>query len=228
MGEMASALAHEINQPLASILTYAQATLRLLESGEPGELRHAVKRVITNTERAGDIVRHLRDFVRKGEPQRTLVKVSYLVREVVRLTAAEARQSGINVTLDLTNDLDPIHVDNIQLQQVLFNLLRNGMEAINAGNGDKRELLIRASQDGENCVEIAVSDSGPGIPPAIADRLFEPFVTSKPHGMGIGLSISRSIIDAHGGRIWATANADQGTTFHIKLPIRSDNDGANI
>jgi PAS domain S-box-containing protein len=228
MGEMASALAHEINQPLASILTYAQATLRLLENGEPGELRHAVKRVIKNTERAGDIVRHLRDFVRKGEPQRTLVKVNYLVREVVRLAAAEARQSGINVTLDVANDLDPIHVDNIQLQQVLFNLLRNAMEAINAGNGDKRELAIRASRNGENGVEIAVSDSGAGIPPEVADRLFEPFVTSKAHGMGIGLSISRSIIDAHGGRIWATANSDQGTTFHIKLPIRSDNDGANI
>ncbi len=227
MGEMASALAHEINQPLASILTYAQATLRLLESGEPSELRHAVKRVIKNTERAGDIVRHLRDFVRKGEPQRTLVKVNYLVREVVRLTAAEARQSGINVSLDLANDLDPIHVDNIQLQQVLFNLLRNAMEAINTGNGDKRELSIHASQNGENCVEIAISDSGPGIPAAIADRLFEPFVTSKPHGMGIGLSISRSIIDAHGGRIWATRNPDQGTTFHIRLPIRSENDGAN-
>lgn len=227
MGEMASALAHEINQPLASILTYAQATLRLLESGEPSELRHAVKRVIKNTERAGDIVRHLRDFVRKGEPQRTLVKVNYLVREVVRLTAAEARQSGINVSLDLANDLDPIHVDNIQLQQVLFNLLRNAMEAINAGTGDRRELSIHASQNGENCVEIAISDSGPGIPAAIADRLFEPFVTSKPHGMGIGLSISRSIIDAHGGRIWATRNPDQGTTFHIRLPIRSENDGAN-
>ena len=228
MGEMASALAHEINQPLASILTYAQATLRLLENGEPGELRHAVKRVIKNTERAGDIVRHLRDFVRKGEPQRTLVKVNYLVREVVRLTAAEARQSGINVTLDVANDLDPIHVDNIQLQQVLFNLLRNAMEAINACDGDRRELSIRASQNGKESVEIAVSDSGVGVPPEIADRLFEPFVTSKAHGMGIGLSISRSIIDAHGGRIWATANSDQGTTFHIKLPIRSDNDGANI
>jgi PAS domain S-box-containing protein len=228
MGEMASALAHEINQPLASILTYAQATLRLLENGEPGELRHAVKRVIKNTERAGDIVRHLRDFVRKGEPQRTLVKVNYLVREVVRLTAAETRQSGINVTLDVANDLDPIHVDNIQLQQVLFNLLRNAMEAINAGNGDKRELSIRASRNAENGVEIAVSDSGAGIPPEVADRLFEPFVTSKAHGMGIGLSISRSIIDAHGGRIWATANSDQGTTFHIKLPVRSENDGTNI
>jgi PAS domain S-box-containing protein len=228
MGEMASALAHEINQPLASILTYAQATLRLLESGELDELQHAVKRVIKNTERAGDIVRHLRDFVRKGEPQRALVKVNYLVREVVRLTAAEARQSGINVTLDLANDLDPIYVDNIQLQQVLFNLLRNAMEAINAASGDKRELSIHASQDAENCVEIAVRDSGPGIPAAIADRLFEPFVTNKPHGMGIGLSISRSIIDAHGGRIWATANADQGTTFHIKLPIRSGNDDTNI
>jgi two-component system sensor kinase FixL len=228
MGEMASALAHEINQPLASILTYAQATLRLLENGEPGELRHAVTRVIKNTERAGDIVRHLRNFVRKGEPQRTLVKINYLVREVVRLTAAEARQSGINVTLDVANDLDPIHVDNIQLQQVLFNLLRNAMEAINAGNGDKRELAIRASRNGENGVEIAVSDSGVGIPSEVADRLFEPFVTSKAHGMGIGLSISRSIIDAHGGRIWATTNSEQGTTFHIKLPIRSDNDGANI
>jgi two-component system, LuxR family, sensor kinase FixL len=228
MGEMASALAHEINQPLASILTYAQATLRLLENGEPGELRHAIKRVIKNTERAGDIVRHLRDFVRKGEPQRTLVKVNYLVREVVRLTAAEARQSGIQVTLDMANNLEAIHVDNIQLQQVLYNLLRNAMEAINTGNGDKRELSIRALQNSDDCVEIAVSDSGPGIPAAIADRLFQPFVTSKPHGMGIGLSISRSIIDAHGGRIWATANPDRGTTFHIKLPIRSENDGADI
>jgi two-component system, LuxR family, sensor kinase FixL len=229
MGEMASALAHEVNQPLASILSYTQACLRLLKSDnhDTSELRAAMERVAHNAERAGEIVRHLRDFVRKDEPSRTPVNVNYLVREVYRLMRTEMRQNSIAFSFDLAENLEPVVVDNIQLQQVVFNLLRNGMEAINASAGEERHLSIRTSRGNGHDIEIAVSDSGMGIAAAIADRLFEPFVTTKPGGMGIGLSISRSIVETHGGRLWATANPKGGTTFHIRLPGGSESDAVN-
>lgn len=219
MGELTSALAHELNQPLASILSYTQASLRLLHAGkaDAGELQAALRRVERNTERAGEIIRHLRNLMRKGEAQRTAVQVNYLVREIYRLLRPEARQQQITLLLDLAPGLDPVEVDNIQIQQVILNFVRNGIDAINAGAREKREILIRTCRN-DGGVEIAVSDTGVGIAPEVAERLFEPFVTTKPHGMGIGLSISRSIVDAHGGRLWATPNAERGTTFHMFLP----------
>ncbi len=224
MGELASALAHELNQPLASILSYAQACLRLLRSGnvDAGELQAALGRVERNTERAGEIIRQLRDFVRKGEPQRTPVSVNYLVREIYRLMRPEVRQQQIALALDLAEDLDPVAVDSIQIQQVILNLIRNGIDAVNASRDEGREISIRTYRNGAG-VEIAVSDTGAGIAPEVAERLFEPFVTTKPQGMGIGLSISRSIIDAHGGRLWATPNPERGTTFHVFLPSEGSN-----
>ena len=152
------------------------------------------------------------------------VNVNYLVGEVYRLARPEARQSDISLTLNLAEDLEPIEVDNIQIQQVIFNLLRNGMEAIDAGFADKRSVSIQTSRNSDDTVEIAISDTGIGISPEISERLFEPFVTTKKGGMGIGLSISRSIIEAHGGRLSATPNPDKGTTFHITLPSTSESD----
>jgi PAS domain S-box-containing protein len=224
MGEMGSALAHELNQPLAAMLSYAQACLRLLKGGnvDATELRVALTRVAKNAERAGDIVRNLRHFVAKTEPQTKSVNVNYLVREVLRLVRPELRESEITLTLDLADDLQPIETDNIQIQQVIFNLLQNGIEAINGSTGGERQLAIRTGRVGEDSIEISVSDTGGGIPADMMDRLFEPFVTTKPNGMGIGLSISRSIVDAHGGRLWATPNPKRGATFHLRLPTRSE------
>ncbi len=223
MGELTSALAHELNQPLASILSYAQACLRLLRSGnaDTSELQAALRRVERNTERAGQIIRHLRDLARKGEPQRTSVHVNYLVREIYRLLRPEARQQQITLLLDLAPDLDPVELDNIQIQQVILNFVRNGIDAVNASPSEKREIVIRTCRSDDG-IEIAVSDTGTGIAPEVAERVFEPFVTTKPHGLGIGLSISRSIVDAHGGRLWATPNAERGTTFHMFLPGGED------
>jgi C4-dicarboxylate-specific signal transduction histidine kinase len=220
MSEMGSALAHELNQPLASILSYSQACLRLsaVESCDMAELRAALERVAKNAERAGDIMRHIQDFVRKDVSRRTSVDVNYLVREVRGLANMEARQSDIELTLDLDEDISPIEVDAIQLQQVILNLFRNAMDSINAGPSGKRSVLTETIRRSGDAVEIAISDTGSGIAPEIAESLFEPFVTTKENGMGIGLSISRSIIEAHGGRLSVSPNSDGGATFRITLP----------
>lgn len=220
MGEVACGIAHELNQPLTAILSYSQACLRLLQSGtkDSRELRSALERVVETAERAGEIVRCLRDFARKREPQRTSVDVNHLIEEALRLLRSEIRQGDIVLLVDLAEDLAPVQVDRIQIRQVLFNLLKNGIEAIKASCGAARVLSIKTWQTRKNALAIAIGDTGMGLAPAIAGRLFEPFVTTKADGMGLGLSLSRSIINAHGGRLWATPNRDQGTTFHVTLP----------
>ncbi|HKC45744.1 MAG TPA: PAS domain S-box protein [Burkholderiales bacterium] len=219
MGEMASAIAHEINQPLTAIANYAYACLRLLRSGEQDEVLPAMQRVATEAERAGEVVRKMRSFVRGDEGQLSAVEVGFLVSEVLRLAAPEARQSGVELVPTIPAKLPPVLADSIQIQQVLLNLVRNAVEAINAADPPLREVRIAAARSPGGDVEITVEDTGPGLAAEALERVFEPFYTTKPDGIGIGLALSRSIVDAHGGRLWATAAPGRGATFHLVLPI---------
>ena len=220
MGEMAAGLAHEINQPLGAIANYAQGCTRRLRGGsvDGAELLPIVEEIAHEALRAGEIIRRLRDLVRKEGPQQAAVDLNALVRESTRIIGPEALQSGIRVELALAPDLPPVTCDSIQIEQVLLNLLLNGVEAVQtAGNGE-RSLTITTAAAGAAGIEVAIRDSGGGVPDPPAD-VFKPFFSTKPNGLGMGLSISRSIIEAHGGRLWATRNADHGSTFRFTLPL---------
>ncbi|HEU0201525.1 MAG TPA: PAS domain S-box protein [Burkholderiaceae bacterium] len=220
MGEMASAIAHELNQPLAAIVTFNQACTRLLRSGQASvdEITATMERVAAEADRASQIIKHLRSFVRKDEAQLIPVQLSYLVQEVLRLVQPEARQSAVEIHTELADDLPPVQADNIQIQQVLLNLIRNAVDAINGADVRRREVRIATRAAGDGMVEVCIEDSGPGFDEETAARLFEPFFTTKSHGMGIGLSISRSIVEAHRGRIYAGRAVEGGASFRIVLP----------
>jgi C4-dicarboxylate-specific signal transduction histidine kinase len=221
MGEMATAIAHEVNQPLTAILSYSQACVRLLqgENAPIAEITDAMSRVAEAAERASQIIRHLRSLVRKDDAQRLPVQVNYLVGEVVRLVRPEARQSEVEIRTDLAEELPPVLADNIQIQQVLVNLVRNAIEAINgAAAVERREVRVLTRTGPRNTVETRVEDTGPGFDGDTAATLFEPFLTTKAQGMGIGLSISRSIVEAHQGRIGATGRPGCGASFWFTLP----------
>jgi signal transduction histidine kinase len=178
--------------------------------------RETVENIALQSRRAGDIIRHLRDFTRKREPKWAPVEINPLIREVVHLSQFDARQRDITVHLDLEERMPKVIADNIQIQQVVLNLLRNGFEAMDSG---EHQLVIRTTRLGTAAVEVAVCDRGVGLDPEAAGRLFHPFFTTKRDGMGLGLALSKSIIEAHRGRLWATPNPDRGTTFHFTLPI---------
>jgi len=221
MGEMASAIAHEINQPLTAIANYAYACIRLLRGGQATgeEALEVMQRVATEAERAGEIVRKMRSFVRGEEGQVSAVDANFLVAEVLRLAAPEARQSGVELVPALAPGLPEALADSIQIQQVLLNLVRNAVEAIVAGDCAERSVRIETARCEPDFLEIRVSDTGPGLAPEALEKVFEPFFTTKADGIGIGLALSRSIVDAHGGRLWATATPVRGATFHLTLPI---------
>ncbi len=229
MGEMASAIAHEINQPLTAIANYAYACLRLLRSGQSKqeEVLQAMQQVAAEAERAGEVMRKLRSFVRGGEGQLSAVEVSFLVAEVLRFAAPEARQSGIELLPAIAPALAPVLADSIQIQQVLLNLVRNAVEAINAGDSEVREVWIGAGRADGGHVEITVEDTGPGLAPDALEKVFEPFYTTKSEGIGIGLALSRSIVDAHGGRLWASAAPGRGARFHLTLPVVEERQSGN-
>jgi two-component system sensor kinase FixL len=223
MGEMASAIAHEINQPLTAIANYASACLRLLRSGkvQPGEALEAMQRVAAEAERAGEIVRKMRSFVRGEEGQMALVEPAFLAAEVMRLAAAEARQSGVELRSEVEPGLPPVLADSIQIQQVLLNLVRNAVEAVDGGEGPRREVDLQVRRAADGGVHFTVRDTGPGLAPGVLDKVFEPFFTTKPDGIGIGLPLSRSIADAHGGRLWASVEP-VGAAFHLVLPAAQE------
>jgi two-component system sensor kinase FixL len=231
-GEMASALAHELNQPLTAATSAIQAVRRMLARSPPGaangpaaEVREAVDLAAEQALWAGRIVRRLRDFVARGETEKRLEELPRLVEEASALALAGAKERLVHVAFRLEPGLRRAVVDAIQIQQVLFNLIRNAVEAMTA-EGDRgdgaptrcRDLVVSTAPAGPGMVEVAVSDSGPGLAPEVAGRLFEPFVSTKPNGMGVGLSICRSIVEAHGGRLWAEPNAGGGTVFRFTLP----------
>ena len=219
MGEMASALAHELNQPLTAIINYSQTAHGLAESRlaeGSGDLVSLLEKTVQQASRAGQIIRRLRQFIAKGETDRALEDVNAVVEEASALALVGTRGKGIAVRRVLEKGLPPVLVDKIQIHQVITNLIRNGVDALN--DVKRREIVISTRRAGDDAIEIEVADTGPGLTPAVVDRLFQPFVTTKPGGLGIGLSICRSIVDGHGGRLWASDNPDGGMIFHVRLP----------
>lgn len=225
MGEMASSLAHELNQPLAAITSYLKGSVTLLARDQPdlGRLSEALDKAADQALRAGDIIKRLREFVAKGETERTLEDPAKLMEEASALALVGARQKGFHVSLKFARDLGLAIVDKVQVQQVALNLIRNAMDAMEGG--DRRELTIRVAPADDRMVRISVADSGPGVSPAVRERLFQPFVTTKASGMGVGLSICRTIVEAQGGRIWVEDNPEGGAIFSFTLPLADPEDG---
>lgn len=221
MGEMAAGLAHELNQPLAAIVSYTQGCVRRMSSGtaDPQDLLDAMRQVTQQAQRAGEIIKHLRNFVSKGEPQRTNVHPNVMVKEVINIAKVDIRKHRSNVQLRLAEELPTVNVDQIQIEQVILNLVRNGLEAMSHADADVRNMTIRTSRTESHEVLYTISDTGEGLPKGLdPERVFDAFFTTKKEGMGMGLAISRSIIEAHGGKLWATRNPDRGTTFQFTLP----------
>ena len=219
LGEMASTLAHEINQPLTAISNYLRGSRRLLErmEGENVEmLRDAVSKAADQALRAGQIIRRLREFVARGESERRIESLPKLIEDASTLALVGAREHGISVTFRLDPDADLVLADRIQIQQVLVNLMRNAIDVMSEG-GAVRRLDIATAAGLEDQVEVTVADTGSGLAPEVAKHLFQPFVTTKRKGMGLGLSICRTIVEAHGGKIWVDSPPGGGTTFHFTL-----------
>ncbi len=219
LGEMASTLAHELNQPLAAIANYSQGCVRLLRDMDDTvavRMREALEETARQSLRAGGIIRHLREFVTRGETEKEPVDIRKLIEEAGALALVGSRERGVRSIFDFAPGAASVMVDSVQIQQVLINLMRNAMEAMR--DSERRELVVRTSSGEDGSVIIEVSDTGPGISEEIAARLFQPFVTSKPAGMGIGLSISRRIVEAHGGELSASRNSENGATFRFSLP----------
>ena len=221
MGEMATGLAHELNQPLAAIVNYLQACLERIKAGvhDPGELLEDVQRASVQAQRAGEMVDHLRDFVRRHEPDHLSVDLNALVRDAVDLVRPELRSLNVQVSMDLADDLPAVQGQAIQIEQTVVNLIRNGLEAMGDDEHGPRRLAVLTSCASGDAVELVIRDTGRGLSEDEFARLFEPFFTTKPEGMGLGLSISKTIIEAHGGRLWASRNLDRGATFGFTLPI---------
>src|SRR6204780_2832271 len=219
MGELAASLSHEITQPIASARNNASATQNFLEMQPPdlGEVREALSCVLGDIDRAGDIVDRIRDHIKKAPPRKEHVDLSEAINEVIVLGRSAVIKNRVSVQTRLCEGLLPVHCDRVQLQQVVLNLILNAVEAMDAVESGQRELLISTEQHHAG-VLVAVRDSGPGIDPAHLERVFEAFYTTKSRGVGMGLSICRSIIDAHGGRLWAEANEPRGTVFQFTLP----------
>lgn len=219
LGEMASTLAHELNQPLSTIANYTQGSLRML-SERPHEvascLPEALQEISTQSLRAGEIIRHLREFVMRGETEKAPEDIHKLVEEAGALALMGSRERGVRSVFDFAPGAGMVMVDRVQIQQVLTNLMRNGIEAMR--NSETRLLTVRTAPGKPGEVAIEVSDTGPGIPDEVATRLFQPFVTTKASGMGIGLSIARRIVEAHGGELNMRNNAHGGVTFRFTLP----------
>jgi two-component system sensor kinase FixL len=217
LGEMASALAHELNQPLAAISNYVAGSRQLLARAEPPveKARAALDKAGEQALRAGQIIRRLRDFVARGETERRIESLPRLIQEASALALVGAKEHGVRVRSETAVGVDLVLADKVQIQQVVLNLIRNAIDAME--EAPRRELLIRAAPAPDSMVEVSVTDSGSGIASEVMDQLFQPFVTTKRSGMGVGLSISRTIVEAHGGRIWAEANPDGGAVFRFTL-----------
>jgi C4-dicarboxylate-specific signal transduction histidine kinase len=226
MGEITGSIAHEINQPLGAIVNYGNACLRLITTGcaELTDIATALSEIVNDANRASSIIAQIRALSKKAVPEMMVLEVKDLVTEILPLVRYELNKQRIVLKTDLSNDLSPVMGDRIQLQQVLLNLVINGMEAMHQIPEDRRQLSIEAQphiSEDKSFILIAVTDSGIGLKADDLPRLFETFYTTKAGGMGMGLAISRSIVEAHGGRLWATPNTDVGATFQFMLPAQS-------
>jgi len=219
MGELTASLAHEITQPIAAAITDANACRRWLMRDLPDleEARQAASRIGEDLRRASDIIGRIRLLFKKSAPARELVDVNEVIREMIVLLRHEATRFSISIRPDVADDLPRVIADRVQLQQVLMNLMLNGIDAMRETNGEG-ELTVMSRRGGNGELLISVSDTGVGLPPDRADQIFEAFFTTKPHGTGMGLPISRSIVEAHGGRLWAAPNSGRGATFQFTLP----------
>jgi C4-dicarboxylate-specific signal transduction histidine kinase len=220
LSALTTSIAHEINQPLAAVVTNANAALRWLAAQPPdlNEARDCLHRIVRDGNRASEVITRIRSLVKKSDPARTRLDLNAMLREVLAIIEPEARQQRVRVHSELAADLPPVVGDRVQLQQVILNLVMNGVEAMKEVANRPRELLIESCPDGSGAALVVVRDSGVGLGAESAGRVFEAFYTTKPEGMGMGLSISRSIIESHGGRLWAEANGDHGATFRFTLP----------
>ena len=219
MGELTASLAHEVNQPIAAAVTNATTCVRWLVRDPPNveEARAAASRLVKDATRAADIVSRIRTLFKKGStPQRESVDLREVVREMILLLRSETSHYSISIQTDIASDLPRVMADRVQLQQVFMNLMMNGIDAMKHTNGE-RELTITSRQE-EDEVLVSVSDTGMGLPPRMADRIFDAFFTTKEHGTGMGLSISRSIVESHGGRLWVVENSSRGASFCFTLP----------
>jgi PAS domain S-box-containing protein len=223
MGELTASLAHEVNQPIAAAVTNANTCLRWLAGDPPNleEAREAASRIVKDGTRAAEIISRIRLLFKKGTPHRELVDINEVIREMIVLLRSEATRYRVSVRTELASDLAPVMGDRVQLQQVMMNLMINGIDAMKEADG-RRELAIESRRAEHERVMVSVSDTGVGLPPQQRDQIFNAFFTTKPHGTGMGLSICRSIVESHGGRLWAADNSPRGASFHLSLPDKAE------
>ncbi len=223
MGELTASLAHEVNQPIAAAVTDANTCLRWLNRDHPNveEARDAASRTVKDATRAAEIISRTRLLFKKSTPQWELVDVNEIIRDMVALMRGEIKRHSISVRSELAEDTPQITGDRVQLQQVLMNLMVNAIDAMKDANGT-RELAIKSQRTDNEQLMVSISDTGVGLPPEQADKIFDAFFTTKPHGTGMGLRISRSIVESHGGRLWAADNSPRGARFHLTLPMGAE------
>ena len=226
LGELTASIAHEVNQPLAAIVTNSNACLRWLGGTTPNfpEARQAVERIIKDGYRASDVISRVRTLVKKAPPRKELVDLNEVIVEVSALAQSEARENNVLLKHALAGDLSPVLGDRVQLQQVILNLIINGLESMAKVNEGERELSVSSGTNESGDLIVAVRDSGAGLNPVDFERVFDAFFTTKPEGMGMGLAICRTIIESHGGRLWATANSPHGAVFQFTLPPAAKRD----
>ncbi|MGZ5095814.1 MAG: sensor histidine kinase [Burkholderiales bacterium] len=221
LGELSTSLAHELNQPLTAILSNAQAAQRFItaDNADLEEVREILGDIVQNNRRAGEVIRRMRSLVKKEDLDPAPLDMGAAMREVTLLTHSDAVLRNINVSLELESELSPVLGDKIQIQQVALNLLLNAFDAVKDSASSQRTVVLKVEPDGGDMMRVAVSDTGSGLAKDAVDRLFDAFYTTKRDGLGMGLSISRSIVNAHGGRLWAENNRDRGATFYFTVPL---------
>jgi C4-dicarboxylate-specific signal transduction histidine kinase len=226
IGQLTGSIAHEVNQPLAAIVTNAQAALRWLQRQPPDleEVQEAVAQIAMDATRAGDVVGRIRGLIKKEPPRQDLLEINEPIREVIELVRGETAKNNISVKAELAEGLPLVRGDRVQLQQVILNLVINAIEAMSDVTGGNRQLIVITEKAGPDDVLVVVRDSGPGLTPEARDRLFQAFYTTKSGGLGMGLSICQSIIEAHNGHLAASSSDTQGATFQFTLPIPKEAD----
>jgi C4-dicarboxylate-specific signal transduction histidine kinase len=224
MGQLTASIAHEVKQPITATVANARAALRFLgaQTVDLNEVRQILNDIVQDVNRAGEVISRIHDLIKKAPPRKDRLEINRAIREVIELTRGEAVKNAISVQARLADGLPLIQGDQIQLQQVILNLIINAVEAMSSMSDGARELLISSGKADSGGVLVSVRDSGPGLAAAGLDRLFDPFYTTKPSGLGLGLSICHSIIEAHGGRLWAKANVPRGAILEFALPAQPD------